>query len=847
MGAKIDPDGGPEMVGIRRAAAVRRVLATVLALLVGTSLLTLAAPPAGAGLPPAPPAPVPTLARANDATNIYSIGDSISTATGTGNLGAETPANSWVTGSNGAVNSMRARLGIAQGSAVTLATNGRRMQDFDDQANQLPSSAAYVVVELGGNDLCRPSVAEMTSVAAYRTQLRNGLAAVRANAPDALVFIASIPDIYNLWYLRGAEQPYNPNPSGRRGGLTGAHAFWDTYSVIPCQSLVDNPTDSSAGATARRLAVRQRTLDFNQVLLDECNLVLRCRYDGGQMFELSSNRVDPYANVEPGPNGYLPSNQRWFTDDDISHNTGFWSLLCPAPGVLEGGTVCGDHFHPSLQGQGKLAESGHTSSFHFPDNTFPDPTLAPQRGPDGGGDYASAVAVDVTATDDVAVRGFEYRVHHPNGTIDAWTTHIGTSFSVPVAEQGTTHVEARAMDVNGNLSASEWTTVTIDADAFVTFSGDVVEEGSGTPLEGVTVDLHDDTTEGVLATTTTDASGAFSFPDVHEDEAIKLDVVDDDGSHIGEWAQNADSHATADVLTAAADGPVTVRLTRTPTIGLDVEKVATADVVAAGSPISWQITVANPGETTLTGIDVQDDLSQTCEQSVPDLAQDDSHVITCEQPTTAADAGELTNTVVVDAEQLDEPVEAAATTRVCVAQFDDVSGAHPFFLDVCWLVGEGITTGYEDGTYRPSSPVSRQAMAAFLHRLAGAPTVSLPTTPTFTDVSSTHPFYDEVEWAAGEGIITGFADETFKPSTAVSRQAMAAFMYRMVDPPGWVAPPASSFTDVGTGHPFFSQIAWLASEGISTGYDDDTFRPSTAVSRQSMAAFLHRLAPLLDT
>ena len=156
------------------------------------------APPASA----APPAN--TAARTGVPANIYAVGDSITTATGTKELGQEWPAHSWVTGTHSTVQSMRHRLDISTSNAVNLASNGRRMQDFDDQANQLPSTAQYVVVELGGNDLCRPSVAEMTSEASYRTQFRAGLQAVATRAPNALVYVASVPDIYNLWFLRGA-------------------------------------------------------------------------------------------------------------------------------------------------------------------------------------------------------------------------------------------------------------------------------------------------------------------------------------------------------------------------------------------------------------------------------------------------------------------------------------------------------------------------------------------------------------------------------------------------------------------------------------------------------------------
>jgi hypothetical protein len=55
------------------------------------------------------------------------------------------------------------------------------------------------------------------------------------------------------------------------------------------------------------------------------------------------------------------------------------------------------------------------------------------------------------------------------------------------------------------------------------------------------------------------------------------------------------------------------------------------------------------------------------------------------------------------------------------------------------------------------------------------------------------------------------------------------------------------FSDVPVDHPFFWDIQWLAATGISTGYDDGTFRPDEPVSRQAMAAFLHRMHDLDDT
>jgi hypothetical protein len=68
---------------------------------------------------------------------------------------------------------------------------------------------------------------------------------------------------------------------------------------------------------------------------------------------------------------------------------------------------------------------------------------------------------------------------------------------------------------------------------------------------------------------------------------------------------------------------------------------------------------------------------------------------------------------------------------------------------------------------------------------------------------------------------------------------MAAFLWRLAGRPE----PGSGtdrFSDVDPGHPFAAAIRWLTDTGITTGYDDGTFRPAGPVTRQAMVAFLHR-------
>jgi hypothetical protein len=163
-----------------------------------------------------------------------------------------------------------------------------------------------------------------------------------------------------------------------------------------------------------------------------------------------------------------------------------------------------------------------------------------------------------------------------------------------------------------------------------------------------------------------------------------------------------------------------------------------------------------------------------------------------------------------------------------------------FFEAISWMVDSGITTGYADGTYHPLDDVSRQALCAFLYRFAGEPAFVPPGTPTFSDVGVGHPFRKEIEWAADEGYVTGFADSTFGPTTDVTRGSMAAILFRVAGN-AFVDPATPTFSDVAKSHPFFTEIEWAAASGITTGYPDGTFRPGETVSRQFMAAFLFRL------
>jgi len=94
---------------------------------------------------------------------------------------------------------------------------------------------------------------------------------------------------------------------------------------------------------------------------------------------------------------------------------------------------------------------------------------------------------------------------------------------------------------------------------------------------------------------------------------------------------------------------------------------------------------------------------------------------------------------------------------------------------------------------------------------------------------------------ADTGITTGWQDNTFRPENPISREAFAAFLYRFSHDGSDAGPclGGAPFVDVRPGSPFCGAIAWLAVARISTGYGDGTFRPTNSISREAFARMLH--------
>lgn len=173
----------------------------------------------------------------------------------------------------------------------------------------------------------------------------------------------------------------------------------------------------------------------------------------------------------------------------------------------------------------------------------------------------------------------------------------------------------------------------------------------------------------------------------------------------------------------------------------------------------------------------------------------------------------------------------ASTAPPPIAGFTDI-GTSPFVDDIVWLVDQGITTGCAETLFCPRQAVAREQMASFLSRAEGLPSTSVD---YFTDdAASFH--QDNINRIAAAGVTTGCATARYCPGGTVTREQMAAFLARAL------ALPATSrdyFTD-DEDSPHEDAINRLAAAGVSTGCTATTYCPLSVVTREQMAAFIHR-------
>ena len=147
--------------------------------------------------------------------------------------------------------------------------------------------------------------------------------------------------------------------------------------------------------------------------------------------------------------------------------------------------------------------------------------------------------------------------------------------------------------------------------------------------------------------------------------------------------------------------------------------------------------------------------------------------------------------------------------------------------------GKDVAVTEKDGKYVFTMPASAVTVTGSFKAETPTP-VALP----FTDVKSGNWFYDAVKYAYAQGLMTGTSATTFTPNGTMNRAMIVTVLYRLEKSPAVTG--ASKFTDVPAGQWYSDAVAWAAANKIVNGYDETTFGPMNAVTREQMAAILFR-------
>lgn len=188
------------------------------------------------------------------------------------------------------------------------------------------------------------------------------------------------------------------------------------------------------------------------------------------------------------------------------------------------------------------------------------------------------------------------------------------------------------------------------------------------------------------------------------------------------------------------------------------------------------------------------------------------------------------------------PVTPARPAAPVGLPFADVSGSDWFYNDVRYVYEKGIMDGTGADRFSPNAPLTRAMIVTILYRMAGSPSVS--GSSDFTDVAAGKWFAKAVAWAAANGIVNGYGDSLFGPNDPVTREQLAAILYRYAVYGGMTAVTLEenlgSFADTAQLSAYAIQaMNWAVGQGLINGSGNNLV-PKAQATRAQVAAIIHR-------
>ncbi len=180
--------------------------------------------------------------------------------------------------------------------------------------------------------------------------------------------------------------------------------------------------------------------------------------------------------------------------------------------------------------------------------------------------------------------------------------------------------------------------------------------------------------------------------------------------------------------------------------------------------------------------------------------------------------------------------------------FTDVRRSDWFYEDVAFAYENGLFAGTSDTTFSPNASMTRAMLVTVLYRLEGQPAVNGRS--GFSDVQYNGYYEDAVTWAADNGIVNGTSTTTFSPNANVTREQMAAILYRYAQHKKYNTAASSGlngFTDHASVSGYAAaSLEWAVAEKLVNG-SAGKLMPTGNATRAQVAAILHRFVENVAT
>lgn len=174
--------------------------------------------------------------------------------------------------------------------------------------------------------------------------------------------------------------------------------------------------------------------------------------------------------------------------------------------------------------------------------------------------------------------------------------------------------------------------------------------------------------------------------------------------------------------------------------------------------------------------------------------------------------------------------------------FGDVKSADWFYNDVKYVYEKDMMAGTTADVFAPNATTTRAMIVTILYRLEGSPAVT--STSAFVDVPAGQWYTDAVNWAAANQIVKGTSATTFAPNDSITREQMAAILYRYAQYKGYdVTKKAdlSGYSDNGQVSAYAKDaLAWANAAKLINGVTNTTLAPQGNATRAQVSAILHR-------